>query len=193
MDRSAIIPLSPSDRRLCVIGTTGSGKSTMAGELSRRLCIPRLEIDSVYWLPGWKERDRQVTRQVLEEFTRAEAWVVDGNYRWLRDIIWPKAEALVWLDYPLSVVMWHLWHRTWQRVLSRELLWGTNQERLVEQFFSKDSLFLWALKTYGRHKKEYSRLPLLPDQAHLKVYRLRTTSEANAWLEAIPAHIPVPG
>src|SRR5512138_2216217 len=154
-------------RRICVVGTTGSGKSTLAQAMAERLHILHLELDAFHWQPGWKETDREVTRARLREIVRNEAWVIDGNYRFLRDILWPRAEAVVWLDYPLGLVLWRLWRRTWQRVIDKEVLWGTNRERLGEQFFSKDSLFLWAFKTYGRHKREYPLEFALPDHAHL--------------------------
>jgi adenylate kinase family enzyme len=172
-------------RRLCVVGTTGSGKSTLAENIARILHLPHLELDAYHWQPGWQENDRELTRQRVEEFTRLPAWVVDGNYRFLRDILWPRAHALVWLDYSLPLILWRLSLRTWKRVLSREVLWGTNRERLSEQFFSKDSLFLWALKTYTRHKQEYAAMPSLPEYCHLAVHRLRTPRQTQAWLNIL--------
>ena len=172
-------------RRICVVGTTGSGKSTLAGELSRRLHIPHIELDALFWEPDWKESDREITRARVREIARSDAWIVDGNYSFLRDILWPRAEALVWLDYPLPLIFWRLWWRTWKRVLKKELLWGMNTERLGPQFFSKDSLFLWALKSNGRNKKNYTNLPALPEFAHLKVYRLKSPRQTEKWLRSL--------
>jgi adenylate kinase family enzyme len=172
-------------RRICVVGTTGSGKSTMAEAISRRLHIPYVELDALHWEPGWKEADRELTRARVNEIAQTEAWVVDGNYRFLRDLLWTRAQTLVWLDFPLQMILWRLWRRTWKRVLTKEVLWGTNRERLAEQFFSKDSLFLWAFKTYNRHKREYTELPLLPEYAHLKVVRLRTSRDTKDWLDTL--------
>jgi adenylate kinase family enzyme len=169
-------------RRICVVGTTGSGKSTLASELARRLHIPHLELDAIHWEPGWKESDREITRASVGDIALTNAWVVDGNYSFLRDILWPRAEVLVWLDYPLPLIFWRLWWRTWKRALKKELLWGTNTERLGPQFFSKDSLFLWALKSYGRNKKNYAYFPTLPEYAHLKVYHLKSPRKTESWL-----------
>ena len=172
-------------RRICVVGTTGCGKSTLAENLAQQLDIPRLELDSYHWQPGWKESDRETTRKRVEEDTQAEAWVSDGNYRFLRDILWKRAQVLIWLDYPLYIILWQLWRRTWKRVLTKELLWGTNTERLGAQFFSRDSLFLWALKSHARHRKEYSSMPGLPEYTHLKVYRLKSRRETEDWLRSL--------
>jgi adenylate kinase family enzyme len=171
--------------RICVIGTTGSGKSTMAGKLARQLHIPHIELDAFHWEPGWQEADRQQTRLRVSEIAQADAWVVDGNYGFLRDILWSRAEAVVWLDFSLGLIFWRLWWRTWKRVLSKEMLWGTNRERLGEQFFSKDSLFLWAIKTHRKHKMDYANLPSLPEYHHIKVYRLGNPRAAKHFLGSI--------
>ena len=174
-----------SIRRICVVGTTGCGKSTLAGNIGRILHIPHIELDALHWEPGWKESDREITRSRVKSIARNDVWVIDGNYGFLRDILWPRAQALVWLDYSLPFIFWRLWWRTWKRVLTKEVLWGTNTERLAPQFFSNDSLFLWAIKTYRRHRQNYISLPNLPEYSHLKVYRLRSPRETERWLDSL--------
>ncbi len=179
-------------RRICVVGTTGSGKSTMAQSVAERLHIPHIELDALHWEPGWKEADREQTRRRLAEIVANDAWAIDGNYRFLRDILWPRAEAVVWLDYPLPLILWRLWWRTWRRVLSQEVLWGTNKERLAEQFFSKESLFLWAFKTYGEHKIQYAYYFSLPEYAHLQVFHITSQREAKDFLCTVGENPAIP-
>jgi len=171
-------------RRICVVGTTGSGKSMLASELARRLQLPYVELDALHWGPNWTHCTDEEMRQRADEATRDDAWVVDGNYGIIRDLTWPRAEAVVWLDYPLPLILWRLWKRTWKRVLTKENLWGTNKERLWPQFFSKDSLFLWALQTYRRRKRTYAALISAPEYASLKVYHFKTPCETEAWLRS---------
>jgi adenylate kinase family enzyme len=173
-------------RRICVVGTTGSGKTRLASELARRLHIPHLELDAHHWQPNWKEADRETTRRSIEQITSADAWVSDGNYGFLRDILWKRAEAIIWLDYPLLLILWRLWWRTWKRVITKERLWGTNIERLGAQFFSKDSLFLWALKTHKKRYRDYTTIPSLPEYAHLEIFRFKSPGEMETWLGSIP-------
>ena len=108
--------------------------------------------------------------------------MVDGNYSRARDLVWPGATALVWLDYPLRVMVWRLFWRTLRRSVSREELWNGNRERLRTSFFSRDSLFVWALKTYWRHRREYPGLFTEPEHAHLTVVRLRSPRATRRWL-----------
>jgi adenylate kinase family enzyme len=171
-------------RRIAVVGTTGSGKSTLAENIAHQLHIPHYELDAFHWEPNWTEAPREETRRRVEEFTRMEAWVTDGNYSFCRDIIWPRLEAIVWLDYPLVVILWRLWWRTWRRVIKKEFLWGTNYEKLWPQFFSKDSLFFWALKTYKKHRQTYPALFRSHEYAHLKVFHFKSPHETETWLRS---------
>jgi adenylate kinase family enzyme len=109
-------------RRIAVVGTTGSGKSTLAKNIAHRLHIPHFELDALYWQPNWRESPWEVMRERVEDFTRGPAWVTDGNYGFCRDIIWSRTQAVIWLDYPLPLILWRLWWRTWQRAIQHEIL-----------------------------------------------------------------------
>ena len=64
-------------------------------------------------------------------------------------IVLERADLVVWLDPPLPTVLRRLGARTVRRVRSGEELWGGNRETWRGAFFSRDSLFLWALKTHA--------------------------------------------
>lgn len=116
-----------------------------------------------------------------------ERWVIDGNYagRGARDLVWPRADTVIWLDPPLGTVFIRLFRRAVRRSRSGEELWpGTgNRETLRNQFFSRDSLFWWALKTARRRRRELPRILSRPEFAHLAVHRFRRPEDAEAWLE----------
>ena len=157
----------------------------MARELSSRLDLPHVELDALYWEPEWTPAAAEVFRRRVAQALEADAWMTDGNYSALRDIVWPRADTIVWLDYRLRVVMWRLLWRTLRRVFTREELWSGNRERFSTQFFSRDSLFLWALKTYWRRRREYPALLKKPEYAHLRVARLRSPKAARRWVQGI--------
>jgi len=171
-------------QRLIVIGTTGSGKSTLAEQLSKRLELDFIELDALYWLPNWDHIPDNAFRARVDGATRAPRWVVAGNYGKARDIFWPRAEAILWLDYPLWTVFWRLFRRTFLRWWTQELLWGTNYENLWSHFklWSDESLFHWLFKTYWRHKREYPRQFALPEHSHLAVIHFQTPEETDTWL-----------
>src|SRR5438067_7196770 len=99
----------PLPRRIAVIGTTGSGKTAFARRIAAAIGAPHIELDALFHGPGWVQAERNVFRARVKDAIAAPAWVTDGNYSsHLRDIIWPAAETIVWLDYPFRTVIWRL-------------------------------------------------------------------------------------
>jgi len=169
-----------------VIGATRSGKSTFAHRLARSLDVAFVELDALFWESDWTPTPPDIFRARAEEATRATAWVVAGNYHHVRDIVWPRAEAIVWLDYALPLVFWRLTVRTVRRAVTREVLWSGNRENLGEHLvlWSERSLYHWLLKTHWRYKREYPRLFARPEHAHIEIVRFRAPREAERWLRS---------
>ena len=169
-------------RRIAVVGTSGSGKTTLAHRLAQQLGIPHVELDALHWDPNWTPAPPDVFRERATEALRGQAWTTDGNYSTVRDIVWKRADTVVWLDYSLPVVMGRVTWRTLRRSIRREELWNENRERLWEALLSRDSVVWWALRTYRRRKREYPNLFSQPAYAHLHVVHLRSPRAAREWL-----------
>jgi adenylate kinase family enzyme len=173
-------------QRIAVVGTSGSGKTTLAGRVAQRLGIAHVELDSLYWGPDWTPTPRDLFRERVARALSGETWTTDGNYGSARDIIWQRADTIVWLDYSLPVVMGRVTRRTIRRSLLREELWSGNREGLRKALLSRDSIVWWALTSYRRRKREYPLLLSQPEYAHLRVVRLTTPPAAEAWLNGFP-------
>jgi hypothetical protein len=130
-------------------------------------------------------------KERVADAVAGDRWVIDGNYtgRGARDLVWPRAETVVWLDPPLITIFPRLFERAVRRIRTGEELWpGTgNRETFRNQFLSRDALFWWALKTYWRRRRELPLILERPEYAHLAVHRFRGASEAEAWLRNEPA------
>jgi adenylate kinase family enzyme len=176
-----------SYKRVVVVGVTSSGKSTLAEKLAERFNMSYIELDALNWEPNWQAAPLEVFRARVENATQAKKWIVAGNYHVVRDLIWPKAEVIIWLDYPFLTVLWQLTRRNFKRWWTQELLWGTNREPFWTHFkvWSNESLYNWLFQTYWRRKREYPMLLSQPEHGHLKLIRLRHPVETKEWLKGV--------
>lgn len=173
--------------RIVIIGTTSSGKSTLAKRIADNFGHDFIDLDSLNWEPNWKPAPQEVFRERVEQATQVERWAVAGNYSRVRDLIWPKADAVIWLDFSLWRIFWQLTHRTFTRWWKHELLWGTNYENLWMHFklWSDESLFHWLFKTYWRRKREIPKLLEMPEHQHLDLLHFKHPSQTSYWLRTI--------
>jgi len=170
-----------SHRRISVVGTIGSGKTTFARKTSKLLSAPHIELDALHWEPNWVEAPNDLFRERVKHSLQGHAWVADGNYHQVRDIVWNRADTVVWLDYPFRTIIARLTRRTLRRIRTHEQLWNGNQEH-IRGLFTRDSVFLWAIRTYRRRRKQYPILLSRPENSHLTVVRLKSPREATEFL-----------
>lgn len=179
--------MSPLERIL-VIGNTGSGKSTLAEELARRVDLPFIELDALFWLPNWTEPEPEDFRAKVRAATAGGRWIIAGNYRGrTQDITWPEAQVAVHLDLGLPLSLGRVTRRAWQRSRSNELLWDTNTETFSKhlKLWSNDSLLKWAVKSHLTQQREHRRARTDPRWAHIDFVRLRSPAEVARWLDAV--------
>jgi adenylate kinase family enzyme len=172
-------------RRIVMIGSTCAGKSTLARELAARLGIPHVELDALHWEPEWTAAPLERFRHRLERALQGGAWVVDGNYTdRARDMVWPLADTVVWLDPPFVVVLMRFVRRTSGRILRREVLWNANRETLRGAVLGRDSLLWWLVSTFARRRREYASLAASAAESGPRFVRLRRRRVVLAWLNS---------
>jgi adenylate kinase family enzyme len=173
-------------RRVAVVGSSCSGKTTFAASLARLLQLPHIELDALHWRPGWIAAPPAEFRAAVAVATSAERWVSDGNYGAVRDLVWGRATAVIWLDYPfLTVLRRGLW-RTIRRAVLHEELYSGNRETLRRAFLSRDSILWWVVTTHRRRRRQYAALFAGPDPGALHLLALRSPREANRFLRDRP-------
>ncbi len=115
-------------QRINVVGTSGSGKTTFGRALAGRLGVPYIELDALSWEADWVAAPTPVLRERVTAAVAGETWVIDGNYSAMRDLVWGRADTVIWLDLPFRVVMWRVVARTVRRLARGEVLWNGNRE-----------------------------------------------------------------
>ena len=168
-------------RRVLVIGAPGSGKSTLATRLAARLGVPVHYLDRHYWKPGWQYRDAGDARERVRGIAETPAWVMDGNFSDTFDLRMPRADSLIWLDYPRATCI--------RRVLVRAARdHGRSKPDLPdgcpEQFDAK--LLRWVWDFPAKHRPEIPKA-IARHGTHLTVVRLTNDRDVAEFLRAAEA------
>ena len=62
-----------------VLGSNGAGKSTLAQQLGKKLNIPVVHLDKLFWHPGWVESSKEEIDRKIMEAMAAPQRIMDGN------------------------------------------------------------------------------------------------------------------
>jgi adenylate kinase family enzyme len=175
-----------------VVGCSGSGKTTLARRLAATLGSPHIELDSIYHQAGWTPLDDANFRARVQEATEPARWVVDGNYSVVQDIVWDKADTVVWFDLPYARVMARTIRRTLRRTITRQELWNGNREPFSNLWSLKPetSIIAWAATRHGIYRRRYLEAEHDPRWAGARFVRLRSQAEADALLGGVAVSAP---
>ena len=174
-------------KRINVIGTSGSGKSTFSRRLSAKLNYPYLEMDKMFWKANWVESSNEEFFAKLKHHVSQPTWVLDGNYNKTVSIKWAEVDTIIWIDYSLLRTVYQAIKRAITRSINKQELWqGTgNIETIRKSFFSKKSIILWTLKTYKKNRIRYQALFDDPRYQHIHFVRLTSPKMATKFLKEL--------
>jgi len=171
--------------RINVIGTSGSGKTTFGRELSSVLQIPFIEMDAIFWGPGWSEPDDIELFPKLSAALSGENWVLDGNYSRTLDIKWKRVECVIWLDFSFPRTVWQAVKRAISRLISQQELWpGTGNRESLKMLFSRDSIVLWTIQTYTRRKRKIQEYITSGQYRSIIFHRIQSPKQAKQLLQS---------
>jgi adenylate kinase family enzyme len=181
------LSLPAPGKRICVVGTSGSGKTYVARALAEKLGLTYICNDALILGPNWTPVPKEDVFIAQEAAMRAPAWTFDGNLTLSRPedrLARERCDTLVWLDLPRWQTHWQVLRRTIVRVLTRETLWHGNRESL-RTAFSRDSIVWWSIKSYSRRRREYEELFRRRDFAGIVRIRLCSRREVDGWLRSL--------
>ncbi len=175
-------------QRILILGRTGSGKTTLARELAAAIGVPHVELDALYFGPDFSTVPLSLLRERTSAAIAGDRWVTDGNKSAVRDLVWPRADTVIWLDYPLVVSLWRLGRRALWRttVLKAQGAERDGKAGLPRQFLLAAKGVLTALRSHKGQRREYPRMFAKQENQHLAVVRLRSPRATRDWSARAP-------
>jgi adenylate kinase family enzyme len=166
-------------QRVLVGGISGAGKTTLARELARHWDLPHVELDALFHGPGWTERPTFAAD--VADVAAGERWVVDSDgYSAVRDVLWARADTLLWLDLPRWQVMLRVVRRSVWRGLRRAELWNGNRESFRGWKDSGHPVW-WAWHQHAARRATIASRVAGTRWQHLEVVRLRSARQVRRW------------
>ncbi|MDQ8035935.1 MAG: hypothetical protein REI12_00820 [Pedobacter sp.] len=163
-------------KKILVIGSGGSGKSTFSAQLGKQLHMPVIHLDAHYWQPGWVEPTKAQWLARVHELCQGEQWVMDGNYSGTLVPRLAACDTVIFLDLPRLLCLW--------RVLSRSLrYWGQTRpdmaEGCPEQFSPEFWCWIW---NYPRDSRPRALALIEKNAAGKHIIRLRSAQAVRQFL-----------
>ena len=149
--------------------------------------MTHVELDSIFHQPGWTPLGDEEFRRRVTALTEPDRWVVDGNYSVVTDIVWGRADTVVWFDLPFATVMARTIRRTVRRTMTREELWNGNKEPFSNlwRLNPEKSIIAWSATRHRVYRRRYLEAELDPRWSGLRFVRLCSQREADAFLAGL--------
>jgi adenylate kinase family enzyme len=174
-------PSAPFDR-LVLWGVTGSGKSSAAAAIERATGITWTSVDDVTWQPGWVPTEDAEQRRIFAEVCAGERWVLDTAYSSWRDLVWPRVDVVVALDYPRWLSLGRLLRRTLRRVRTGETACNGNVETWPK-VLSRDSIIAWHFRSFV-NKRDGMRAALAASDGP-PVLLFKSPRQLDEWISGL--------
>lgn len=158
-------------KKIVIVGTCGSGKTTLGASLASKLKLPLTELDDLFWLPSWKKCASPTFIQSIKNVTQKHGWIICGNYSKYRPLIWPKADTIIWLDLPLHLLFVRIVKRGILQMHTKTTLCNGNRQTLSRFLW----ILYWVMKSFYRRRRVYSRL--IKQRSHLNWIHLKSPKE----------------
>ncbi len=136
-------------------------------------------VDDLLWLPGWVQVELDEQRRLMAQIVAEPAWVLDSSYGTSLDLVLPRVDLVVGLDYPRWFSLQRLVRRTLRRAITREQICNGNVETWREMV-SKDSIVAWHFRSFRRKRDRIRSWAAAPTGPPVRVFR--SPGELDRWI-----------
>lgn len=172
-------------KRIAIIGSGGSGKSTFARHLGEKLQLNVYHLDAILWKSDWTAVSREQQEAIQLQMVSKENWIIDGNYNGTLDLRLKAADCIIFMDMPRKLCVY--------RILKRNFLYRNKQRPDMaagckERF---DLNFLKWVWNYPRDKRPNVLLKLQKLSSEKEIVILTSPKEAKDFIEQLKTENPV--
>ena len=158
-------------KRVIVIGSPGSGKSTFAKKLHKATALPLFHLDMLYWNADKTTVEKPVFRQRLDQVLRREEWILDGNYASTMEMRLAACDTVFFLDYPTEVCLSGVRQR--QGKPRSDIPWTDTED---------DPEFLRFIEAFQEESRP-KILALLETYGHKEIHIFKSRDEADTYIK----------
>ena len=161
-----------------IMGCSGTGKSTLASNLSQILGIDAMHLDAHSWAAGWTEAPRDQFRKAHADFLKKEKWIIDGNYFSVIDKRLEKADTIIHLNFSRINCLYGIIRRRIQfHGKTRPNMSENCPEQIDWDFFK----YVW-----GYNNTEYPKVQkVLAENKDKRIIELKNRGEIDAFVEEV--------
>ena len=164
--------------RVLIVGSPGSGKTTLGRIIAEKFGLPLVHLDKLFWREGWVEAPREEFDALLTAELAREKWIIDGNYSRTLNMRLERADTVIFLDYPSPVCLF----RVLKRVVgsygrTRPDMGEGCPERLDIEFLS----YVWSF----RNKHRPGIVERLSAAKNVEIITIRNRREYKAFMDRI--------
>ena len=168
-------------KRILIIGSAGSGKTTFSKQLAQKLQLPLVHLDTLYWCGNWEHLSRDQFDAALQAELEKNAWILDGNFNRTISHRLAYCDTVFFFDLPTITCLWGITKRLFQNYgKTRSDMGGNCPEQFDRQ---KLSLYKNVLCFHRQHRKEY--YTLLENSKNIHYHIFKNRKAAKAFLESL--------
>ena len=130
---------------------TGSGKSTAARRVAARTGLTLTLADELTWAPGWVPVPEDEQHRRFAAVAAQDSWVLDTAYGAWLDVVLPRVDLVVGLDYPRWFSLQRVLRRSVMRAIDKKLICNGNTESF-RRILGQDSIIGWHFRSFGRRR-----------------------------------------
>lgn len=162
-------------KRICIIGGSGTGKTTLANNLGTQLKIAVYHIDAIHHLANWNIRDKAERDAIIADIVHKREWIIDGTYRSTLKMRLEQADYVIYLDYSTVAQI--------KGVLKRFLCYhGQERAELPGCKERMTSEFFWSVVKWRKNKRPFI-IQSLSEIDQDKVHIFKNRHQLNQWYQ----------